>query len=227
MTIAIAVCLQDGALLIADGRQTYPMAPNGEVKDDKNKITHISRSISSIVFGITKATDMALSAIKHNIINEARSPVEILQEIERSVECGWNYLQTILKQDVNRQHRTMRAGLLVGGYLPIQKQGGFIGGVLFRPNGHGAPTLETKQLRLIVLGGEENNSQEIFQQAFNQEKRTQNNPLKALLRAGVATIRQVEQVNPGVGGVIRYVILRRGFSCSEGILSGEKYGEEN
>jgi len=228
MTIAIAVCLQDGALLIADGRQTNPMTPNGKViSDDINKITHISTSISSIVFGITKATNMALSTIRPNIINEARSPVEILQEIKRSVECGWNYLQTTLKQDVNRQHRAMRAGLLVGGYLPIQKQGGFIGGVLRRPNGHDAPTLETKQCSLIVLGGEENNSQEIFKQAFNQEKRTQNDPLKALLRAGVATIRQVEQVNPWVGGVIRYLILRRGFSCSEGILSGEKYGQEN
>ena len=230
MTIAIAVCLQNGALLIADGRATHPMTPNGEVTDDVNKITHISTGISSIVFGITIATDMALSAIRHNIINEAGSPVEVLQEIERSVEYGCNYLQTNLAQDVNRQHRTMRAGLLVGGYLPIQKQGGFIGGVLFRPNGHDAPTLETKQFKLIVLGGEENNSQEIFKRAFEQEirniistgKRTQNDSLKALLRAGAATIRQVEQVNPGVGGVIRYVILRRGFSCSEGILSGEK-----
>ncbi len=222
MTIAIAACLQDGALLIADGRQIHPMTPNGEVIDDINKITHISTSISSIVFGITIATDMALSAIRHNIINEARSPAEILQEIERSVEYGWNYLQTKLAQNVNRQHRTMRAGLLVGGYLPIQKQGGFIGGVLFRPDGHDAPTLETKQFKLIVLGGEENNSQEIFKQAFKQEKRTQNDSLKALLRAGAATIRQVEQVNPEVGGVIRYAILRRGFSCSEGILSGEK-----
>lgn len=206
------------------------MTPNGEVIDDINKITHISTSISSIVFGITIATDMALSAIRYNIINEARSPVEVLQEIERSVEYGWNYLQTNLAQDVNRQHRTMRAGLLVAGYLPIQKQGSFIGGVLFRPNGHDAPTLETKQFKLIVLGGEENNSQEIFKQVAEQEirnivntgRRTENDFLEAFLRAGVTTIRQVEQVNPRVGGVIRYLILRRGFPYSEGILSGEK-----
>ncbi len=223
MTIAIAVCLQDGALLIADGRQTQPMIPDGEVNEDINKITHISTSISSIAFGITIATNIALSAIMHsNIIDKAGSPVEVLREIEKSVECGWNYLQAHLAQDVNGQHRTMRAGLLVGGYLPMQKQGGFIGGVLFGPNGHYAPTLETRQFKLIVLGGEENNSQKLFKQVLRQEIRTQNSFLEALLCAGVATIRQVEQANPEVGGTIRYVILRRGLPCSEGILSAKK-----
>lgn len=129
---------------------------------------------------------------------------------------------------MDRTHKSMRAGLLVGGYLPIQKQAGFIGGVLFRPDGHHAPTLETKAFKSIVLGGEENKSQEIFRQVFEQEirnivrtgRRTQNDSLKALLCAGIATIRKVEQFSPEVGGVIRYAILRRGLPCFEGISSG-------
>ncbi len=228
MTVAIAVCLEDGAVLVADGRQVHPMVPNGESVDDVNKIKHIGAGIGCIVFGITIASDKALRSIRSDVIDEAKSPVEILQEIERSVECGWTYLQNSLGPDVDRTHKSMRAGLLVGGYLPIQKQAGFIGGVLFRPDGHHAPTLETKPFKSVVLGGEENNSHEIFRQVFEQEirnivragRRTQDDSLKALLCAGIATIRKVEQHNPEVGGIIRYTILRRGLPCFEGISSG-------
>lgn len=225
MTIGIAVCLQDGALLIADGRVT-PITSNGEVVNDANKIRRISESVASISFGITIVTDTALSLIRRDIIDQAESPEDVLAEVEKSVKYGWDFLQARLAPDVDRKHRKMRAGLLVGGYLLRREQSSFIGGVLFRPNRHNPPTIRTDPLSFIVLGGEENNSQGIFKQVAKQEINKIVSPVgvwnayvDAFLHAGATTIRQIEKINPDVGGVIRYTILRRGFPYSEDILS--------
>jgi hypothetical protein len=224
VTIAIVVCLQDGALLIADGRQTYPLVADAKVLNDVNKISVVGKTVASISFGISIATDKALWAIRDDVIEGATSPTEVLQEIERSVGIGWNFLLTNLAPDVNMAHRAMRAGMLVGGYLPMWSR--FIGGVLFRPDAHDAPTLVTKPFGFIVLGAEENNSHQIFKQVADRNFRSitssgagiQNSYVKAFLAAGAATIREVERVNPEVGGIIRYAILRRNFPYFEDIL---------
>jgi len=79
MTMAIAVCLKDGTVLVADGRQVHSMVPNGESVDDVKKITRISTGIGCIVFGVTIATNKALRSIRNDVIDEAKSPVEILR----------------------------------------------------------------------------------------------------------------------------------------------------
>jgi hypothetical protein len=223
MSIGIAVCLQDGALMVADGRQTAPMVSGWPViTDAANKIAKLTESVSCISFGLTQVTDSALQIVRPLLLTPT-SPAQIMHEVERSVQFAWKAFY-MLAPDVDRTHPAMRAGLLVGGYLP-EERGGFIGGVLFRPDGHDVPMLRTRQFEFLVLGGEENGSQEIFKQVAGQNLASATEPregiygswVKSLLDAAVTAIRKIEQNNSTIGGVIRYAILRSGFPYFEHI----------
>ena len=223
MTIAITVCLTDGALLIADGKRTKPFSTNEQVQDNVNKIHRIGQRIGVISFGIETVTETAIKIIRRNVVDSARSsPQDVVTEIERSVgKCWRSFLQT-LSPDIERNHPSMRAGFLVGG---IARNINFIGGVLFWPDGHKPPTIETEPSKYIVLGGEEQNSQRIF--ADYLKKLTENirqegaNDKKiyelSSVCAGALTIREVEKTNPAVGGTIRYVTIRRDCLYCEGV----------
>ena len=117
MTLGIAVCLQDGALLMADGRLIKPFVPNTPPNDNVNKITRIGRTTAVISFGIDNATSFALYKIDHKEIDNSTSPPDIIHQIEYSTSIGWTNLIQNLGADVDIRSPFMRAGFLVGGYI--------------------------------------------------------------------------------------------------------------
>jgi len=223
MTIGLAVCLEDGALLIADGRIVKPFVANKKISDNKNKITRITETVASISLGVEMATDLALSYIKSNVIDASESPEAVIAEVERAAEKAWREFLSKLASDVDK--RSLRLGLLVGGYLPKQSRGGFIGGVLCRPEGLCSIEIKINQNECFVLGGEEHDSRKMFPQVAGEEigklgvsyHDLPNAHIDAFLRSGTYTIRQIEKKSPIIGGEIRYSILRRGIEYVENI----------
>lgn len=230
LTLAITVCLKDGAILIADSLQTTPFS-NLNSSINVVKIKQITETVGCIEFGIAIATQEALRQLDRTIIINSSSPFEILSEIRRALLVGWKLLLNSIPQDVDTTDKYFKAGLLVAGFIPKSDSGGFIGGDLFPIKGNEKPTIDTSPNHRIILGGEENDSTSIFDQfaiAGLQHKSSilgtinnlgiRNNTINAYLQAGVRTIRKIEKVNSRIGGPIQYLILRRGFKPLGGML---------
>jgi len=224
MTIGIAVCLSDGALLIADGLVVNPQRGNRILSTDDRKITQIGSTLAAIKFGIVQGTEHALSVMNRSAFEIATSVSDIKTEIERCSLAGWTYLLSSLGPDVDPMHKTMRVGFLVGGYIRISPPGGLILGTLYHPEGHDAPLIRTTELHHSVVGGESQDSKSLFKNYAQQEydrlisegSGVRNNIVNAFITAGVRTINEVSESNPQIGGTIRYTIIRRGFPITEG-----------
>lgn len=124
---------------------------------------------------------------------------------------------------MDRNSLSLRVGFLVGGYIRSNHRGGFIGSVLFHPNGHDSPLIRTVENTFIVLGGESEGSQSLFKEYAQNEYNLletegtgiQNNLVTAYLRAGAWTIREISVRNPTIGGTIRYMIIRHNYPIFE------------
>ena len=225
MTIGIDVCLSDGALLIADGLTVLPMRQNLVISNDSRKISQMGSNLGLIQVGVTQGTIPALAAMNRSTLETANSPEVVMREFGQVANYGWIYLLSRLAPDVDRNNENLRVGFLVGGYIRSMQREGFIGGVLYTPNGHDAPIIRTREKQFIVLGGENEGSQRLFKEYAEREwdqletrgTGVQDNIVNALLRAGKRTILEVSQLNPRIGGTIRYMIIRRGYPIYEGI----------
>jgi len=233
MTIGIAVCLSDGALLIADGLVVVPPTKNYSraraVSTDLRKITRIGSTLAAIKIGIEIGTEHALSMINRSALDIATSVEDIVTEIERCSLAGWEHLLSKLGSDDDPTNEHLRVIFLVGGYIRASPMGGLILATLYRPEGHCAPLVKTTRNKLIVIGGEDQDAQELFrnyaQREYDQLSRAQlasngsgirNYFVNAMISAGVRTINEVSVSDPLIGGTIRYTIIRRGFPITEG-----------
>lgn len=231
MTIGIAVCLSDGALLIADGLTVLPFRENRILSIDARKITRIGSTLAAISFGVIQGTEYALSVMNRSAFEIATSVADIETEIERCTSAGWTYLLSNLGLDVDPTHENMRVGFLVGGYIRISPLGGLILGTLYKHGEHDAPFVRTSdniRLHHSVVGGEEQDAKTLFKNYAQQEydrlisegSGVRNNIVNAYITAGVRTINEVSELDPRIGGTIRYTIIRRGFPITEGICGG-------
>ena len=120
MTVGIAVCLSDGALLIADGLVVNPLRENRVLSTDARKITQISSTLAAIEFGIMQGTNYALSVMNSSALENATSVLDIVNEIKRCSLVGWAQLLSRLEPDDDPTHESIRLGFLVGGYMRAQ-----------------------------------------------------------------------------------------------------------
>lgn len=224
MTVGIAVCLSDGALLIADGLTVNPLRDNRILSTDSRKIIRISSTLATIEFGIIQGTTYALSMMNRSAFEIATSVSDIVNEIERCSSVGWAQLLSRLGPDVDPTHESIRLAFLVGGYIRISPPGGLILGTLYHTEGHDTPLVQTAENSFIVIGGENQDAQMLFKN-YSQMEYDQlisagsgvcNNIVNAYITAGVRTINEVSESNPQVGGTIRYTIIRRNFPITEG-----------
>ena len=204
MTIGIAVTFNDGVLLVADGRRTYPLNPILPPQDDVNKIFQISPTIGAITFGVSQATDFVL----HNLslsLPPRYSPKDVSTIVKSSVNVGWSCLMSIVAPDVDVHHVT---------------------GALKYSDGENC-VLEEGEYKFIVLGGEEQNAKDEFNQiaeravqqfGANREFGLMDNLVEAFLRGAADTINLVSAKRLDVGGTIRYAVIRRGYPYTTGAL---------
>jgi len=231
LTLAITVCLEDGAILISDSLLSL-FPSNNNSRSYVEKVTQITETIGCIEFGVCNATKEALRQLDRERIRNYLAPFEVLSEVSRAVKKGWeDFLRDSSYQSIDTNNPHLKAGLLVAGYIPKTNSGGFIGGVLASNQGVYEPIIKTNPNHRIILGGEENNSHSIFDQfaseGLNQVNslpipnnlQTLNKPSKAYLQAGAKTIKTLESINSMIGGLTQYSILRRGHKILRGILN--------
>lgn len=217
MTIGIAVCLTDGALLIADGKRNELFPRPRIIQDDVDKIHRIGNTVSAISLGIDEVTQKAVHILtRDNVINGIQSsPEEIMQRIVGIMDTTWNSYVEDLHSAIDRSRADFRAGLLVGG---ITGSTNFVSGVLVSPDGHTSPKIETRPLTSIIVGAEEHNPQCIFQEFYGRlsaepHERVNDAELEVLnlSSAGVLTIKAVEDKDADFGGKIKCVTIRRDY----------------
>lgn len=215
MTIGIAVTLNDGVLLIADGRRTRPLVAGQPPADDINKIFQLNSTVGAIIFGVAQATDVALASLR-STFSSSMSPDVIAGLAENSVNLGWHDLMRRIADDVDVAHRAIKVGLVLGGIANNQP---FITGALKHIDG-GNSVLETSEHKFIVLGGEEQNARAEFnaraERAVNQfgglpGTTLMSDLVSGLLQSAADTIRFVGSRVPDVGGTIRFAVIRKGY----------------
>jgi hypothetical protein len=217
MTIAIAVTLPDGVLLVADGKINKPFT--GEIDgNDQDKIKEIKSSISAIELGVTYATNAAVIGLQSTEMDLATtSPETFLAELRNSVVSGWRTFIDLLAPDVDQNNDAMRAALVAGGIVAGVP---FVGGVLCGNGQESSVLCKGPETHFVVLGGEQQNAQQFFERnalealqssAWLTHEGPMNDFTKALLDAAVDTIKMAEQADRTIGGTIRYQVIRNNF----------------
>lgn len=223
MTIGIGITLDDGVLLVADGRYTYP--DGRPTVDNFDKFEPVTTSIRAIAFGERAATSIALQRLRQDLLNQHDevSPEEVRRRVTDYLETSWNNLVDKLGEEEVLQREDMQAALLVGGLsanIPFITVARFTvdrkRGLTSKPE----DLLVTTSSDSIVLGGEKQEADVHFgieaQRAFEQHSASpgeglENDLVSALLNLAATTIRMVETSDETVGGTIRYMCIRRGY----------------
>ena len=216
MSIGIGLIIPGGVILIADGRQGQPQSLNPHVVDDIDKVVSLSDHIFAIPFGVVQATDPTILDLKLAIKSNS-SPELIQYAVGTSIRVAWNQLLKKLASDVNINHPTMRAALIVGG---LSHDFPFIAASLHGSGVTQKPILIKDSFEFIVLGGEEyeanihfaNQLQIIVKKyAWSFSEGPHNRNTKGILQAANNTIRNIEVRDSSIGGIIRYAIIRKGY----------------
>lgn len=69
--------------------------------------------------GIIQATDVAIAQLESSL-SVTSNLDDLRRSVDDSVSVGWQYLINNLGTDVDRDHPTMRAALIVGGLVSDQ-----------------------------------------------------------------------------------------------------------
>lgn len=225
MTIGIALTLEDGALLVADGRRTSPFNETGQItSEDAEKIIQVGPTVAIITFGVAQATELAVKGLK--AVYDAGldpPPQEIGQVVDDCVRLSWEKLAEALSEIEYLDKPAMRVGLVAGG---LAQGAPFICGALHYHNGQSPLVLQTGRDRSIVLGGEAYNARQLFNEQAGRIVDSMAGPLgaqpsneliRALINCAVTTIRSIGKQDDSIGGTIRYALIRRGLGYQAGI----------
>ena len=218
MSIGVGMTLPDGVVLAADGRLVHPQAKiPTEPANNVDKIVAVGPTSFAIPFGVTQATDEALKILQDRIRSDS-PPEDFLSLVDFSVNAAWAFLNTRLDSNVNPNHPSMRAALIVGG---LAKQIPFVTVSLHGPNINQKPLLlKGCDYQYVLLGGENHNAKQFFAQdtrklmgglTWDSTVGPMNPTVRAIVDAFVNTVHYVEALDPAVGGTIRYAIIRKGF----------------
>jgi CubicO group peptidase (beta-lactamase class C family) len=116
-----------------------------------------------------------------------------------------------LAPEVDRNHPAIRALIMAGG---VSQGLPFVAGVERGPNGMQPAVLRTQPYEFLIRGGEESGAPQLFvsraeavlstidPSQFSREAVTR------IVDAAGETIRLVESVDPTVGGVVTYALIR-------------------
>lgn len=224
MSIGIAAIIPGAAFLVADGRRTYPFVPSRAPEDDVNKISLVHDSLGAIQFGVSDATEPALAAFSQ-VAQPGQSVCETANQLQASLEFGWNSLVSRLAPDVDTSHAVMRGALIVAG---VSRGQPFLAGSMQSFSPPDPVTVRTDLYSFLVLGGESQNAQFDFARGAQRfvQRRSPNQSVfepsvfQGFLEAAGRTIRRISQLEPTVGGTIRYALFRANAPAETGTWTG-------
>lgn len=231
MTLGITVKLNDGALLVVDGRRTFPLA-NRPPDDNRVKIFRITPQIAAIAVGVVQATDeIALPDLRASM-KGAASPHQIQQYVITSVRAGWNNMLGRLL-GVDPFHEKIKAGLVVAGLAAHDTP--FVTAALFstdpiqRTTDNCATHLGLDPYSHVVMGTDQDNALKFFSPKLVEAIARHvtkpgdgviNKLVAAVREAARETIDRVAASTTDVGGTLRYACIRKGFEYKDGYLKG-------
>ena len=228
LTIGIALIVPDGVILVADGRQSHPQSsePNAGIEDNIDKVVPLTEHVYAITFGIVQATNSATMSLKASLKHDL-SPEHMRCEIDASIKLSWNQLLGELASDVDVNHPSMRAALIVGG---ISHDETFISASLQGTGVNQPPLLIKDSFQFIVLGGEQQQAKDHFAQQLEDIVRNHswsfsegphNVFTRKIIQGANNTIQHIAELDPTIGGAVRYAVIRKGFSGIKGIYSSD------
>ncbi|MCK4303513.1 MAG: hypothetical protein KAY24_04680 [Candidatus Eisenbacteria sp.] len=214
MSVGIAVAFDRGALLVADGRSVTPLAPGNDVQNDAIKLHELPGAFGAVVFGIQQASDLAVPYLR-NRIGGIRTLAALEAAVRDATQAAWSCFAAHLAPDVDRSHPAMRVALVVGGLIGAKP---VLAGAIASDGGPASTSGEGPG-SYIVLGGEDQDAMARFARltanTFHRRNRLENpgderQLIEALVHNAEAVIREVENFNPTVGGIIHYAVVGRG-----------------
>ncbi len=226
LSIGIALIVPDGVILVADGRRSHPQSsnPNARVEDNTDKVVSLAEHVYAIPFGVVQATDSATMSLKASLKHDS-SPELIRSETDASLKLSWNQLLRVLASDVDVNHPSMRAALIVGG---ISQDETFISVSLQGSGVNQPPLLIQDSFHFIVLGGEQHQARTHFTQQLKEivinhpwsfSEGPHNMCTRKVIQGAYNTIQHITELDPTIGGAVRYAIIRKGFSVIKEIYS--------
>jgi len=231
MSMAIAMTVLDGAILVADGYIQTPLGDKNLAWDDIDKIEQITDSIFAIRFGVEHVAGSAIKALRTRLANNRNCRAKSLfASLEFHLRSEWESFLHHLPAGVDPDHDNLGVGVLCGGLA-----GGvpFIAGVMHHvviPN-HPILIFDEGPGRIYAFGFDDRNEREQFYQDIEQIRvnvpwKSHEGPCNAyiehLLARSGAAIREVESQNADTGGVIRYVVVRKEFPVEKSIGKDQK-----
>lgn len=213
MTVCIAVCLEDGAFLMADGREVSQFQ-NRIISDNVNKLTQVAQRVVCAQFGMSLPVQDAIRHLNVTRLDSATDANDVLNEFSRA--CFLGLAPFLPRLNVTREQlNQLRFGFLFGGLLSNDQP--FFGGFLWIPNGTPSQFVEIYPGRFTALGGDDEVTKRLFRERLSDLTCVGEYPtVQSCIEAGEYTIRRVQESYPNVGGKIRYAIIRRGLSISFG-----------
>ncbi len=224
MSIGFAVTLPDGALLVADGRQIRPQRDGDVIADDVDKIERVSNLVFAIPFGVVQGTAPALERLRTSL-SGVTSPESFIDLLHVVLLTSWNELLGRVTSDVDINHPTMRIGFVAGG---LSEGTGFVAAALHGTGVNQEPLLrQGAPWQVTSLGGEEMGAQNLFIADCEAALRTVaweadavpvNSAVRAVLGAALRTIECVADVDRTIGGIVRFVVIRRNYPVFKDVL---------
>ncbi len=230
MSIGIGLIIPDGVILVADGRRRYPQSDNSHFIDDADKVNPLGDHIFTIPIGFVQVTELATPILKSSI-KSISSPESIKDAVYTSLKIAWNQILMMLASDVDINHPTMRAALIVGG---ISQKEPFIAACLHGTGVDQKPLLIKDSFNFIVIGGEEHESNFHFkkqletimkEEAWNFSEGPLNRYIERILKAANNTIRHIGNLDNSIGGIVNYAIIRKDFPVIKESYISDKQGE--
>ena len=221
MTVCIAVNFEDGTFLMADGRLSRPYSGSSIIDDNAIKLHVVADKIVCAEYGLEFPTQVALNHIRPEILNQAETAKDVLQEFERACIPALTELVRNF-QPTRDQLPKYRFGFFFGGLLFNQTS--FIGGYLWNPEDQPSTFIETTSGRFSAVGGNDDITKSLFNEKLSECLENEypvSNPVlnpfvQACIDAGVFTIREVQKTHPDVGGRIHYYVIRRSYEIHYG-----------
>ena len=228
MSMAIAMTVLDGAVLVADGCIQRPLGDKNLIQDDVDKIEPLTDSIFAIRFGIEHIAASAIEALRVKLAaNKNCRPKALFASLESHLGNEWQSFLSRLPASVDPDNDALGVGVLCGGLA---------GGVPFLA-GAVHHVIEPNPLlifgegpgRICVIGFQDEDEQEQFYQDIEQilpnvpwepYEGPLNSCVERLLATSGAAIRSVESQTADAGGTIRFAVVRKGFPAVKEIWSG-------
>lgn len=223
MTIAIAMALPDGALLVTDGRRSHIDDSSLITTDSHNKITPLTDNLSVATYGLEPITTACLQAIKTAAQPDWNcSKYFLLASIY--LPQVFAELKPQLATAIDLTNTNLETGFVFAGHDLGHP---FIGRLLFA----GERQVVTQIIRqpgcAAILGGFSCNTEDILLEHINQHphiSHTEENDygtkeedaLKDVIRQ---TIRDVSTHEPTVGGTISFTTIRHKHKTQTGTLT--------